>query len=51
MSSSLTLYAVALLAVVIGIIIIKKVTSCLIKSIVLLVLIALAAFIYFTYCR
>ena len=51
MPSSLTLYALALLAVVIGIIIIKKVTSCLIKSIVLFVLIALAAVLYFLYLR
>ena len=42
------LYALALVALVIGVLIIKKVASCLIKIVVLLVLLAVAGFIYYT---
>lgn len=44
-------YAAVLLVIIIAVVIVKKVTSCLIKSIFMLVLIAVLAYIYFTYLQ
>ena len=48
MSSDYLLYILVLVAVVAGVLIIKKVASCLIKTIVLVVVLAIAAFVYFS---
>ena len=45
------IYAGALLAIVICFVIIKKVASCLVRSIVSLVVLAIIAYIYFVYMR
>jgi hypothetical protein len=42
-------YGLILLAIIIGVLVVKKIASCLIRSIVLIVLIALLAFIYYAY--
>ena len=46
MNSDLLLYIIAIIALVSGFHIIKKVTSCLVKTIVLLVIVAALAFFY-----
>ncbi len=51
MDSNFSLYIYALLAIVVGIIIVKKVTSCLFRIISLLVIVGALAYIYFTYFR
>lgn len=48
MDDSLRLYILALVAFIVGFLIIKKVTSCLVKAIVLLVIAAAIALYYFT---
>ena len=45
------IYAGALLAIVICFVIIKKVASCLIRSIVGLVVLAIIAYVYYMYMR
>ena len=45
------IYAGALLAIVICFVIIKKVASCLVRSVVSLVVLAIIAYIYFVYMR
>ena len=47
MDDSLRLYILALVAFIVGFLIIKKVTSCLVKAIVLLVLLGILAFVVF----
>lgn len=51
MESSITYYIALLALVIIGVLVVKKVASCMIKSIVTLVLIAAAIAIYWLYFR
>ena len=51
MSSNITLYVLLFIAVVMALIVVKKVTSCLFKTAALLAIIALLAFVYFTYLQ
>lgn len=44
-------YLLALVAIVIIVLVLKKVTSCLIRSIVTLIVVALGAYIWYTYLR
>jgi amino acid permease len=49
MDTSFIYYVFILIAIIIGVLVVKKITSCLIKSIVLVVLVAILAFLYFAY--
>lgn len=51
MDSNFTYYIIVLLAIVLGIVIVKKVTGCLFRIISLLIVIGILAFLYFTYFR
>ena len=51
MDSNFVYYVICLLAVVIGFLFVKKVASCLIKSVVMFAIIAILALIYFVYFR
>ncbi|MBM6993237.1 MAG: hypothetical protein I3J02_08240 [Prevotella sp.] len=51
MDSNFTYYIFVLVAIIVGIIIIKKVTSCLFRIISLLVIVAILAYLYFTFFR
>ncbi len=51
MESSITYYIALLALIIIGVLVVKKVASCMIKSIVTLVLIAAAIAIYWLYFR
>jgi ABC-type transport system involved in cytochrome c biogenesis permease subunit len=51
MDSNFTYYIIVLLAIVVGIVIVKKVTGCLFRIISLLIVIGILAFLYFTYFR
>lgn len=51
MDDNFMIYAGALLAIVIGFIIIKKVASCLIRSVVGIVVLLIVAYIYYMYMR
>jgi hypothetical protein len=51
MHSDFTYYIMVLVAIVIGIIVVKKITSCLIKSIIFLALLGALAALYFVYFR
>lgn len=51
MSSNITLYVFVFIAAVVALIVVKKVTSCLFKTVALFAIIALAAFVYFVYLR
>ena len=51
MDENFMIYAGAILAIVLCFVIIKKVASCLIRSIVSLVVLAIIAYVYFTYMR
>jgi hypothetical protein len=44
-------YLFILVAIIVAFLIIKKVTTCLIKSVVLIVLVAVLAFVYFMYLK
>lgn len=44
-------YLFMIAAIVVGIVVVKKVTSCLIKTVALMALVALLAFVYFCYLR
>lgn len=48
MNPDFTLYILALIAFIVGFLIIKKVTSCLVKIIVLVVIVAALALYYFS---
>ena len=48
---NLTQYIVALLAIIIAFVIIKKVASCLIRTVVGIVLVAVLAYIYIIYMQ
>ena len=47
MNSDLLLYVLAIVAVVAGFLAVKKVASCLVKSIILLAIVAALAFFYY----
>jgi hypothetical protein len=47
MDSQIAYYVFVLIAIAVGVIVIKKVASCLIKSIVTLVLVGLVVYLYF----
>ena len=51
MDSHFMYYVFIIVGIVVGVIVLKKITSCLIKSILLFVIIALLAFLYFGYFR
>ncbi|MBR5655515.1 MAG: sulfate transporter [Prevotella sp.] len=51
MDENFMIYAGALLAIVICFIIIKKVASCLIRTVVGLVVLAIIAYVYYMYMR
>ena len=51
MESNITYYLAMLALIIIGFFVVKKVASCLIKSVVTLVLVAVAAAIYWLYLR
>lgn len=46
-----TYYAALLSLIIIGVIAAKKIASCLIKSVMIVVLLAIAAYIYYQYLR
>ncbi len=47
MNTDFTYYIYILIAIIVGIVIIKKVTSCLLKSVFIIAIMAALAFIYF----
>ena len=47
--SSLSYFILVLVAIIIGVVVIKKVTGCLIRFVVVSVLLAILAYLYFTY--
>ncbi len=49
MSINFAYYIFALLAIIVGFLIVKKITSCLLKSIIMLVIIAILIFLYTHY--
>lgn len=51
MDSNFAYYIFILIAIIVGIVIIKKVTSCLFRLVTLAVLIALLAYVYFSYIQ
>lgn len=51
MEHSFAYYIVCLLAIILGIFIVKKITSCLIKTVIMLALVAALAAVYFLYLR
>ena len=51
MSSNIGFYIFILVAVIVAFLIIKKVTTCLVRSIVLIVLVAVLGYIYWMYLR
>ncbi|MCH3968867.1 MAG: hypothetical protein LKH27_02300 [Prevotella sp.] len=44
-------YIFALIVLIVAFLVLKKVASCLIKSVVMIALVVLLAFLYFTYIR
>lgn len=51
MESNITYYIALLALIVIGFVVVKKMASCLIKSILTIVLVAIAAAVYWFYFR
>ena len=51
MESNVSYYIALLALIVLGVFAVKKIASCLIKSVVCLVLLAAMAYIYWTYLR
>ena len=49
MDSNFTFFVFILIAIVVGVIVVKKITGCLIKAIIFAVIISILAFIYFTH--
>ncbi len=47
--SDFEFYVLALVALVVGIIIIKKITTCLVRTVILALIVAAIAYIYMTY--
>lgn len=50
-NNSFVYYVFVLIAIVVGFLVVKKVASCLVKSIVLVLLVAALFFLYFTYFK
>lgn len=51
MTSNLTCYLALLALIIIGVLVAKRVASCLVKTIVTLILVAIGAVIYYYYFR
>lgn len=51
MTSNLTYYLALLALIIIGVLVAKRVASCLVKTIVTLILVAIGAVIYYYYFR
>lgn len=51
MNSDFTYYIYILIAIIAGIVIVKKVTSCLLKSVFLIAIVAVLVALYFFYFR
>ncbi len=51
MDSNFTYYLLILVAIVAGVVIIKKITSCLFRTLSLIVIVAALAYIYFVYLQ
>lgn len=51
METNITYYIALLVLIVIGFVVVKKVASCLIKSIITLVLVGIAVALYFLYLK
>jgi EamA domain-containing membrane protein RarD len=51
MEASIGYYIMLLLAVMVGFMVIKRITSCMIKSVVLVVLMAVLAVLYYLYSK
>lgn len=51
MSTELTYYAFCIAVIVVGILIVKKIAGCLLKSIMLIIMAAILAAIWFFYLR
>lgn len=49
MDTSFTYFLFVLVAIVVGVIVVKKIAGCLIKTVVLLLLVGLLAYLYFAY--
>lgn len=49
MDMDFSYYIFVLVAIIVGVIVIKKIASCLIKTAVLLIMVAALLYIYFTY--
>lgn len=49
MEHTFVYYIVCLLAIIVGIFLVKKITGCLVKTVILLVLLAALAAVYFLY--
>ncbi len=47
--SSLSYFIFVLVAIIIGVVVVKKVTGCIIRLAVVMVLLAILAYLYFTY--
>lgn len=51
MTTDFSFYILILVAIVAGIVVIKKVTGCIFRLVTLLIIIGILAFVYFTYFR
>ena len=51
MDINFTYFIFILIAVVVGVIVIKKITGCLIKTVILAIIVGMLAYIYFAYFR
>lgn len=49
MSSSFGFYVFLLVAIIVGVIVVKKITSCLFRTVIALAVLAALAFVYFTF--
>ena len=49
METSFAYYLFVLAAIVVGVVVVKKIASCLIKTVVLIAIVALMAYIYFNF--
>ena len=51
MESNFTIYLAILALIIIGVLVVKRIASCLIKTVITLILMALGAAIYYYYLR
>ena len=51
MESNFTIYLAILALIIIGVLVVKRITSCLIKTVITLILMALGVAIYYYYLR